>query len=227
MKINNLLVKGEVKELYPKIFGVSIKNNYDRAMLFCRYQEFYESPFKEIRGKNFSLEKFMWLYKNKNKKPTFTYPEDWVGYNIPSDVLWKGYNTFYNNKNGYDEVMSKIIYYCENYPLKYGKSRTKWYLIGADSFKSDTMNHEIAHGLYYTNKKYKTTCDELISGIKKVDYNKIKKELVKLGYVNDKKIIDDEIQGFMSTGLYKTFSTQLFKKYTKPFIENFNNHTKK
>ncbi len=227
MKINSLLVKGEVKELYPNIFGVSIKNNYDRAMLFCRYQEFYESPFKEIRGKNFSLEKFMWLYKNKNKKPTFTYPEDWIGYNIPSDVLWKGYNTFHNNKNGYDEVMSNIIYYCENHPLKFDKPRTKWYLIGADSFKSDTMNHEIAHGLYYTNKKYKTTCDELISGIKKVDYNKIKKELVKLGYVNDKKIIDDEIQAFMSTGLYKTFSKQLFKKYTKSFIENFNNYIKK
>jgi hypothetical protein len=227
MKINSQLVKGEVKELHPNIFGVSIKNDYDRAMLFCRYQEFYESPFKEIRGKKFSLEKFMWLYKTKNKKPTFTYPEDWAGYNIPSNILWKAYDVFRTDRNEYDEVMSKIIYYCENYPLQFDKRRTKWYLIGADSFKSTTMDHEIAHGLYYTNRKYKSTCDGLISEMKKQDYNKIKGSLIQLGYVDDKKIIDDEIQAFMSTGLHKTFSTGEIKKYTTHFIENFNNYTKK
>ena len=79
MKIKNLLVEGEVKELYPKIFGVSIKNNYDRAMLFCRYQEFYESPFKEIRGKNFSFEKFMWLYKTKNNKLYYIISTNYYG----------------------------------------------------------------------------------------------------------------------------------------------------
>jgi hypothetical protein len=227
MKINNLLVKGEVKELHPNIFGVSIKNDYDRAMLFCRYQEFYESPFKEIRGKKFSLEKFMWLYKTKNKKPTFTYPEDWAGYNIPSNILLRAHNVFKSNKSEYDEIMSNIIFFCENHSLSFGKPRTKWYLIGADNFKSTTMDHEIAHGLYYTNRDYKNICDGLISEIKKKDYNKIKGSLIKIGYVDDKKIIDDEIQAFMSTGLNKTFSTEEIKKYTKPFIENFNNHIKK
>jgi hypothetical protein len=89
------------------------------------------------------------------------------------------------------------------------------------------MDHEIAHGLYYTNRKYKSTCDGLISEMKKQDYNKIKGSLIQLGYVDDKKIIDDEIQAFMSTGLHKTFSTGEIKKYTTHFIENFNNYTKK
>jgi hypothetical protein len=53
--------------------------------------------------------------------------------------------------------------------------------------------------------------------MKKTDYNLIKKELVKMGYVDDKNIIDDEIQAFMSTGLYSTFNNDKLKSYQKDF----------
>mgnify|MGYP006947912899 CR=1 FL=1 len=59
MKIKNDYVVGELKQIRPQIFAVSIKDNYQRTMLFCRYQEFYESPFKDIRGKFFTWEKYM------------------------------------------------------------------------------------------------------------------------------------------------------------------------
>jgi predicted unusual protein kinase regulating ubiquinone biosynthesis (AarF/ABC1/UbiB family) len=96
-------------------------------------------------------------------------------------------------------------------------------LIGADSFDGHVMNHEIAHGLYYTNKQYKKNCDDLISKIKKKDYNLMKKKLLEIGYSNDKKIIDDEIQAFMSTGLYNKFSGEELEKYEQSFIDNFKN----
>ena len=54
MKIKNEYVNGEVKQIKPNIFAVSIKDNYERTMLFCRYQEFYECPYEEIRGKFFT-----------------------------------------------------------------------------------------------------------------------------------------------------------------------------
>ena len=221
MKINHPLVKCVVKELRPNIFGVSIEDNYDRALLFCRYQEFYESPIKKIRGKFFTLPTLMREYKNYTDMDTFTYPRDWAGYNIPSHILWRAYDTFYKDRNEYDKVMSDIIYFCENYPLRFNKPRTKWYLIGADSFDSNIMNHEIAHGLYYTNKEYKKNCDKLISKIKKSDYNLMKKILFEIGYSDDKKIIDDEIQAYISTGLHGNFSGDRIKKYQKEFIENF------
>jgi hypothetical protein len=47
-----------------------------------------------------------------------------------------------------------------------------------------------------------------------------------MGYVDDKKIIDDEIQAFMSTGLYNGLDTKELKKYEQMFIENFKNYTK-
>lgn len=226
MKIKNDYVVGEVKEIRPRIFAVSIKDNYQRTMLFCRYQEFYESPYKEIRNKFFSWEKFMLVYRSKWKKNLFTYPEDWSGFNIPSNIIYKGLTVFDKDKGPYDEIMSDIWFACENYPLRFEKPRTKWYLIGADSFKSSTMDHEIAHGLYYTSKEYKKNCENLISDIKPNHYQKLKNKIVKMGYTDDKKIIDDEIQAFMSTGLYNGLQTKELKKYEKGFIENFKKFNK-
>jgi hypothetical protein len=226
MKIKNEYVVGEVKQIIPQIFAVSIKDDYQRTMLFCRYQEFYESPYKEIRGQFFTWEKFMMIYKSRWKKDLFTYAEDWSGFNIPSNFVEKAMGIFDKDKGPYDEIMSGIWYHCENYPLKFEQPRKKWYLIGADSFKSSTMNHEIAHGLYYTNKEYKKICEGLISEIKPTHYEKLKKKIIKMGYTDDKKIIDDEIHAFMSTGLYNGLDTKELKVYEKGFKSNFKKFTK-
>jgi superfamily II DNA or RNA helicase len=83
------------------------------------------------------------------------------------------------------------------------------------------MDHEIAHGLYFTNNEYKKLVSKLIKQIKPTHYEKLKKKLIKMGYVDDKKIIDDEIQAFMSTGLYNGLDTKELKKYEKDFEKNF------
>lgn len=226
-KINSPFVKGNVKEILPKIFAVSIKDRYQRAMLFCRYQEFYESPYLQIRGRFFTWEHFMMIYKEKRKQELFTYPEDWAGFNIPSDIIRKGLDEFYHKDKGpYDEIMNDIWYYCENHPLKFNKSRSKWYLIGADSSDSDTMKHEIAHGFYYTNSEYKKEMNDLISNFKSSQYIRLKKNLVQMGYRDDKKIIDDEIQAYFSTGLDGKFSNNEFKKLQKEFKNVFNRYMK-
>ncbi len=224
MKISNDLVEGVVEEVLPKIFCVFIDDSYQRSMLFCKYQEFYESPFKEIRGKTFTLEQYMSLYRQKNNEQVFTYPKDWSGFNIPSNIIQKGMSAFSKRGWGpYDEIMSDIWYSCENYPLRFEKPRTKWYLIGSSKCDLDTMKHEIAHGLYYTNKEYKKNCDKLLDRIKARDYKFLKLCLMEMGYADDDKIISDEIQAFMSTGLYSKLKTEETQKYTKKFIENFKN----
>jgi predicted unusual protein kinase regulating ubiquinone biosynthesis (AarF/ABC1/UbiB family) len=88
------------------------------------------------------------------------------------------------------------------------------------------MDHEIAHGIYFTNSEYKKSVTKLIKKIKPTHYEKLKKKLIKMGYVNDKKIIDDEINAFMSTGLYNGLDTKELKKYEKEFIKNFRKFTK-
>jgi len=74
--------------------------------------------------------------------------------------------------------MSEIINYCDRESqIKNEGIPHPWYLIGADTLKSSTMNHEIAHGLYYTNLKYKVEMDYLISHIKPISLQSIKETL--------------------------------------------------
>ncbi len=221
MKIKHPLVKGKVTEVKPRIYCVTVDDDYDRAMLFCRYQEFYESPYKKFRGKPFTWMEYMRFYKSAWKKRVFTYPEDWSGYNIPSKILEKGVDAFYKETE-YDIVMKDIYFYCGiDSQNKNNGTSCDWYLIGASSKDLKTMDHEIAHGLYYTNKEYKKEVVKLIDNIKPSHYNKLKKKLIKMGYVDDKKIIDDEIQAFMSTGLYNGLDTKELKKYETSFKKNF------
>lgn len=225
-KIKHPLVNGVVKEVAPRIYCAIIDDDYDRAMLFCRYQEYYESPYKKFRGKKFTWAEYMRFYKDAWKKKVFTYPEDWSGYNIPSNILDGGVDAFYKETE-YDEVMNDIYFYCSiDSQNKNDGERCDWYLIGASSGDVKTMDHEIAHGLYFTNKVYKKMVDTLIKNIKPTHYDKLKKKLIKMGYVDDKKIIDDEIQAFMSTGLYNGLDTKELKVYEKDFTSNFRKFTK-
>ncbi len=221
MKIKHPLVKGKVKEIKPFIYCVQIDDDYDRAMLFCRYQEFYESPYKKFRGKPFGWMEYMRHYKTSWKKDVFTYPEDWAGYNIPSNVLQQAHSIFCRDTE-YDLIMNDIYWYCAKDSMeKNDGKQADWYLIGASGKDLKTMDHEISHGLYYTNKEYKKQVTKLINNIKPNHYQKLKKKLIKMGYVNDKKILDDEIHAFMSTGLYKGMDTKELKIYEKDFKNNF------
>ena len=220
-KIKHPYVNGVVKEVAPKIYCALIDDNYDRAMLFCRYQEYYESPYKKFRGKYFSWMAYMRHYKNAWKKDVFTYPTDWTGYNIPSNILDGGVDAFYKETE-YDEIMNDIYYYCaiDSQNKNLGE-RCDWYLIGASSKDLKTMNHEIAHGLYFTNKSYQIRMKTLLHLIPKRVRDSINKKLIKMGYVDDKKILDDEAQAFLSTGLYNGLDTKEIKKYEKDFIKVF------
>lgn len=221
MKIKHPLVKGVVKEVAPRIYCTLVDDDYDRAMLFCRYQEFYESPYKKFRGKPFTWMEYMRFYKTAWKKRTFTYPEDWSGYNIPSNIVERANNIF-GKETEYDKIMNDVYFYCAiDSQNKNDGTRCDWYLIGASSKDLRTMDHEIAHGLYFTNKEYKKEAAKLINNIKPTHYEKLKKKLIKMGYVDDKKIIDDEINAFMSTGLYNGMDTKELMVYEKQFKKTF------
>ena len=225
-KINYPLVKGTVKEIQPKIYCVTVDDDYDRAMLFCRYQEFYESPHKQFRGKHFTWMEYMRFYKSAWKKRVFTYPEDWSGYNIPSNVMDKAHDKFYKETE-YDIIMNDIYFYCAtDSQNKNNNTRCDWYLIGASSKDKSTMNHEIAHGLFFTNRRYRLGMLAALQMIPKKTMDKIDKKLIKMGYVNDRKILDDEAQAFLSTGLYNGLETKEIKKHEKFFQDIFKEHIK-
>jgi hypothetical protein len=210
----------KIEEVRPNVFAVIVKDHYHRAMLFCRVQEFYESPNPQFRGKNFSIWDYIEWYSREHRD-VFTYTFDWGGFNIPLKTAWDCYEKLREHESPYDEVMESIIRTIE-LKMFYKKNTRNWnaYIIGADSTESDTFEHEICHGLYATNKEYKLLVDEVTETISTKDYLTFKNNLIKMGYTDG--VIDDEIQAYLSTNYeYTKFSKGVSKKVCKQLHKQY------
>lgn len=185
-------MKYKIKEIKPDIFAVVVKDDYERAMLFCRVQEFYESPGIFFRDKKFSIWDYYRWY-SKEGSGSFSYPKDFVGFNLPLVVAKKCYE-INELETPYDIEMYKIV----NSLYKSGR---RSYLIGVDSLKNSTFRHEMAHALYYSNLEYKSEMDDLTRGLSEFNISKFKKNLKSMGYCSS--VLKDEIQAYMSTEVNK------------------------
>jgi hypothetical protein len=201
-------LKYKIKKVKPNIFAVIVEDSYDRAMLFCRVQEYYESANKKFRGNDFSIWDYIRWY-SKEHNDTFTYTRDWGGFNIPFDILWNCYQSCVI-ETPYDETMREIMYKIDH---KMNKDK-KAYVIGVDTIESDTFDHELCHGLYYTNNEYKTLVNEITENMDIVAYTKLKKNLYDMGYAEQ--VTDDEIQAYLCTNHdYAGFNKGVNKKELK------------
>lgn len=179
-----------IKEVKPNIFAVIVKDKYDRAMLFCRFQEYYESPNPKFRGTNFSIWDYMKWYNDKYGKG-FSYGADWSGFNIPWKVINECICKLNKFETPYDYIMNEISH-------EISKTSTNGYLIACKDTKGDTFKHEVCHGLYYTDKEYKKRVDKITKQLSQDHYNIFKKNLLEMGYAT--KVINDEIQAYLQYG---------------------------
>jgi hypothetical protein len=195
-----MTVKYKIIEAKPNIFAVVVKDCYDRAMLFCRAQEYYECPNKKFRGKAFSIWDYMkWYAADHNG---FSYANDWSGFNIPCDIILECYKKQHYKKQSYlsewetpyDAVMWEILTKIN----KKKNDKEKCYVIGAGDTKGWTFKHEVCHGLWYTNPQYKKDATALLKTVDKKDYALFRKNLLNMGYTD--KVVDDEIQAYLCFG---------------------------
>jgi hypothetical protein len=181
-----------ITALNDKIYLLSAPTQYEVSMAFMRFQEFYESPYKEIRGKYFSHEKYMDLYAKETGN--FTYTSDWLGFNIPSHIYEKALGKFALNawikENELTDLVGRTAFH---YKAK------KYYIIGACETDSavQTSQHEVAHALWYLYPKYKKEQKENIERLALRTRDKISTALVASGY--GKLVVSDETQAYLST----------------------------
>lgn len=205
-------MKYKLKEVQDKIYAVIVNDKYDLAMLFCRVQEFYESPNRKIRNKKFSIWDYQRWY-SKNYFGCFSYPKDWSGFNLPVKIAL---NCYKKNKleSPYDNLFTSIL----------KKVDKNGYLIGIDKIGTSIYFHELCHGLYYTNFRYKNEMDSLTESLSKNTRNKFANNLVSKGYC--KNVIDDEIQAYSATECNSAISKgitnikKIHKQY-KNVLESF------
>lgn len=183
-------MKYQIKEVKPDIYAVLVKDKYDRAMLFCRAQEYHESPSPKFRGKVFSIWDYMKWY-HEHYGHGFSYGADWSGFNIPLKKINECYSKLNKFETPYDRIMCDIN-------QKIYLTSSNGYVIGCGNTKGDTFKHEVCHGLYYTNKDYKKQMDALTKGLPKKYYDKFKENILKMGYAL--KVVNDEIQAYLQYG---------------------------
>jgi len=206
------MIKYKVKRVKPNVFAVVVPDDYERAMLFWRAQEFYESSCKRFRGSRFSFWDYARWYAGKYTG-SFSYPADFVGFNMPLIVAKKCYEVN-DMETPYDMEMKEIV-------DSLFVNGERQYIIGAESLKGDTFDHEMAHAFYYTNIEYKKEMDDITSSLPEKSLSAFRKNLLKIGY--HRSVVKDEIQAYMSTEVSDKVckgvrrSRELHRMYKKVF----------
>ena len=148
---------------------------------FIRFQEYYESPNPEFKGKIFTLGMVRQWYSIKYGADT--YHHDWTGFNFPSKVLIPFKQGLFDPLTTEETELLNLFKYRNDH----------FYIIGAQNV--ETLRHELSHALYDSNIKYKTEINKYINKNKK-QLEKAKKYILEKGY--DQEVINDELQAYIT-----------------------------
>jgi len=133
----------KVSKLTDNILLFEFKEKAEMAKTFLRFQEHYESP--EFKGKVFTVDEFKAWYTPYMKKKRFTYYSDWEGFNVPSYI----FKTFLNGN--FDPLSDREKALLAELP----NTDEPFYVIGTLDGDNESMKHELAHAMYYTDENYK------------------------------------------------------------------------
>lgn len=191
----SILSQIELYKVSNNIFCVVVVDPRLRTHLFMRYAEFYETPNEDFRNKKFSVDEYINWYKKERDSQLFSYQFDWAGFNIPSTSIRRCIDQI-EDPNDYDIIMKNIF----DTTLENNNGRD-FYLLGANSIDTEDslFRHEVSHGLYTTNKTYRTKMNRLTKSLPPRIYNQLKDAIIGVGYTEG--VVDDEIQAYVSTGL--------------------------
>ena len=187
----------KIKQVKPRIFLFEFTDQYNMCMHFLRYQEFYESPNPKFRNKSFTILDFMEWQAKTEGNGNFTYPTAWSGFNFPSHIMNDCIKLFLgqldSDHNKYDKNMKLAYNECE----RMCNDTEKFYIIGCLKGNTETLDHEICHGLFYLNSEYKKEATKLVKNLPAKLRTSMEKMLAKTGYA--KQVFIDEINAYLST----------------------------
>ncbi len=222
----NYLKNIKFTEPVNNLYCLQYPSHYLCVASFMRIQEFYESQDEDIIGQYFTMEEFMdcngiHQKRKHNKTESFTYFEEWGGFNVPHHVLLDFEDKFE------DDLLDKEQHVFDLLDKKVEDWREEKFYLIAISRKRDYLNHELAHGLYFLFDDYQDEMNELID---ECTYRKrLINMLQKDGYAEG--CINDEIQAYLSTSsdqyLRDTCGIKNANKVSKPFKNLFRKYKKK
>lgn len=178
----------QVNKLNSQIILFESLDFIDVQLAFFRLTEYYEGEETTIKNKVFkNLEDLMIAYAKKGSPTkTFSFFGDWAGFNVPGHKV----REFFKKHKPLTES-EKIVHKATK------NVKGKFYIIGSCFASFGVITHEIAHGLYQTNKSYKEVCLKEMKKIPNI-CKKIQKVLGTWGYKNSE-VLADETQAYLGT----------------------------
>jgi len=190
----------------PQIYYLLFDNQYAVTSTMMRLEEFYESPYKNIKNKFFTLEQFMDTYAKH--MGNFTYTSDWTGFNVQSEVIKKFIYYFKDDLLEKEKPLINLLQTIKD---------EKYYLIATyKGCQDNVLDHELAHAYYCLDLDYKHSMCQLINKFK--HKLQMQNSLLKMGYC--RAVLNDEIQAYLATIkkheiVKKHYDTKEFKKVFK------------
>lgn len=172
----------KVQELLPGVYHLDFPTRRLLAATFLRFQEHYESP--RYHGQIFTTAEFLAWYATTPKGKKSSYFE-WDGFNVPSAALRRFYAGDFAPLDANERALLAI----------FAGLKGDFYVIGSAGKDSgpEVLRHEIAHGLYATNARYRLRADALM---KEADLRPVFRMLERLGY--DRRVWRDEAHAWLT-----------------------------
>lgn len=178
------------KKITNDILHLEFPNMFALTMTFLRPQEFYENPYF-IRKKGFTIEDYMdWEFKTEGR---FEYTETIEGCNVPRDIFLPFFDGEFNPLTKKEKkLLRKIKPYMNN---------DKLYVIGTyRDGSANILKHEIGHGLFGTNSRYRKNVESILSDISRNEKRKLNSFLDYHGY--DKSVRIDEMHAYVMADIH-------------------------
>lgn len=177
-----------------RVYSLSFDNRKELCLCFLRYQEFYESDNHRFQNRTFTWAEYITWYAKK--RGSFSYAEDWSGFNFPANTIRVVQKLGIPDPNHYDRLMDGLLGLIE------GEAETSdCYLIGFQTGHATTLDHEMAHAAYYLDETYRYEVESLVLALPENLGESLSTAIQTLGYA--KSSVLDEIQAFALTGSRK------------------------
>lgn len=167
-----------LEEVLPGLYHINLPTQFLCCSLFIRFQEHYESP--KYRARVFSFDDFKDYYRKGVGEGSFSYMQDWNGFNFPGWVLESFREGLFGHLSPAEEAFLEVT----------ARMPEECYIIGTHGEGRENLGcleHEIAHGLYHLNEKYRARVDEVLAS---TDTRELEAHLLEIGYCQQ--VIPDE-----------------------------------
>jgi hypothetical protein len=160
---------------------ISADSQEELGLTFIRFQEYYESPNPDFRGKIFTLGMVRHWYSVKYGADT--YHHDWTGFNFPSRILLPFKQGLFDPLTIEEIELLNLFKYRNDH----------FYIMGAQN--DSTLRHELSHALYDSNEKYRNEINSYIKKNKR-GLAKTREYILDKGYAEE--VLNDEIQAYIT-----------------------------